>query len=198
MACYRRIQTLFWRLHLFLKNVPPASVTSSTSLCSMGALKRHEQMLQKHPNTSFSFQTLSATLYSTLRDSSCFPYPAVPFFGNLLLEWTDKYCLSHNKMKYNVIDNVRNDNFMCTTSKDLRHYNESISISKMTYLGVYGAFCSCFLGAPVLHNMDEEVTHWLAYVSQKQVKSHKECLYPSITCHCKNKIYIYIEREIWL
>lgn len=69
--------------------------------------------------------------------TSCFQntlYPSFnqvfPFFWQLHVEWTERYSLSRNKMEYNIEDKARNDNFMCTTSKDRHHYTKSFLSQK--------------------------------------------------------------------
>lgn len=50
--------------------------------------------------------------------------------------------------------------FMCTTSKDLKHYTESIVVSKRTNLGVFGAFVNVLAVPMQLQNEHEEVYRW--------------------------------------
>lgn len=82
-----------------------------------------------------------------------------------------------HKMEYNVVDKVRN-----YTISHVQHLKTCItklgvSISKRTYLEHLFMLVQrpCFFRAPVLHNNNEEVNHWLGQVSQKQVKSQKKC-----------------------
>jgi hypothetical protein len=105
-------------------SMPKQVVSESGSLLMLGHHEPPEQLnapWHRFYNFLCGSSYFQYTLYSSFTQ-------VFPLFWQLIVEWTERYRSSCHIMEYSVVD------MMCIICKDLHHYTESFSVSKMTNL----------------------------------------------------------------